>query len=309
MRTLWLATLLAITMAACAERDPLADAKEACGNGQSEAEAQIEACTQLIDSGSLDDPTRAIALANRGSALQENGDATGALRDFNTALGLNADNMHAILGRASILIESGQLDAAEPLVERVIASGEYAANANFLAGNIALQRAEPDAAIAAYDRAVAADGRYATALSNRGRAKAMIEDYAGAIADYDAALAINPQLADAYAGRCSARLSRQDADLAAARSDADAAVQANPRDVMGQLCRGVLQLRSGEWVAAQASYDAVLAIEPGNPTALFGRGVARRRSGDNGGRADMNQARDFHPNIAREFEEQGVQTF
>jgi lipoprotein NlpI len=68
-------------------------------------------------------------------------------------------------------------------------------------------------------------------------------------------------------------------------------------------------LRARQWDAARDSYDAALAITPGNPTALFGRGVARRRGGDDLGTADMNQARDFSPNIDQAFNRLGVDTY
>lgn len=313
MRGFWIAgaVLLAVGVAACEqqEQDPLAEARAACANAESEAEARIQGCTTLIDSGQLEGSDRAAALSNRGSARFEAGDTTEALRDFNSALQLNADNMQAVLGRVSILVASGQLDAAAPLTERLIASGEFQGEAHYFAGVIALQRGDAAAAVAAFDAAIAADPRHALALSERARAKQAQEDYAGALADYDAALRVNPQLAPALAGRCWTRLSLPDGDTAAARRDADAAVAADPRDMQAQLCRGLLQLRAGEWADAKASYDAVLEIQPGNPEALFGRGVARRRGGDGEGRRDMNQARDFSPNIARLFEQRGVETY
>lgn len=312
MRGSWIAgaVLLAVGVAACEqERDPLAEARAACASAAGEAEARIQGCTTLIDSGQIEGADRAAALANRGAAHFEAGDNTAALRDFNGALELNNDNMQAVLGRVSILVESGQLDAAEPLTERLIASGEFPGEAHYYAGVIALQRGDPAAAVTALDAAIAADPRHALALSERARAKQVQEDYAGALADYDAALRVNPQLSPALAGRCWTRLSLPDGDAAASRRDADAAVAADPHNAQAQLCRGLLQLRAGEWADAKASYDAVLEVEPGNPEALFGRGVARRRSGDGEGRQDMNQARDFSPNIARLFEQRGVETY
>lgn len=308
-RGAWLVVLVLALSACTPPADPLAEAKRDCADASKETEAQIAACTTVIGSGALDDANRSIALANRGSALADSGDTPAAMRDFRAALELNSDNMHAVRGRAGILIESGQLDAAEPLIERLLASGEYTADAHFFAGNVALARSDMEAAIAAYDQAISVDSQHARALANRARAKQLNQDYAGAMSDYDAAIAANPQLAPAYAGRCWTRISRGDDETSAARADADAATRIDPASIDGQLCRGLLQLRAGEWAGAKESYDAVLALEPGNPDALFGRGVARRRSGDEAGLADMNQARDFSPNIDRSFNRLGVRTF
>lgn len=301
--------LVVLAVAACAEPDPLAQARAACGNPGLETEAKIEACTTLIEADALDDVNRSVALANRGAAYDEGGDVTAALRDFEAAIEADAENMRAVRGQASILINSGQLDAAEPLVDRLIASGELSDIAHYLKGDILAQRGDVAGALASYDAAIAANPRFEQALVARGRAKQRQNDQAGAQSDYDAALAINPQLSPALSGRCWTLVLTKDGDVAHARADADAAVEIDPRDVSGHLCRGLLQLRAEQWEAARESYDAVLTLEPGNPTALFGRGVARRRAGDSAGRDDMNLARDFNGHVGEEFDDLGVDTF
>lgn len=300
----------AMALAACEQRaDPLAEARRTCADERAESEARTNACTTLVDSGVVEVAERAEALAHRGDATREAGDVTGALRDYNAALESSADLMRAVAGRAEVLIESGQLDAADPLVARLIESGEFPARAHFYAGEIARLRSDLPAATAAYDRAIQADDRHYMAFAERGRIKQSYEDYGGAIEDYDRAIAINPQYAPALAGRCWSRVLKDDGGLDQAREDANRAAEHAPRLVQGQLCRGLLQLRAGEWEGARTSYEAALEVEPGNPNALFGRGVARRRGGDRQGVQDMNQARDFEPHIARAFEELGVRTY
>lgn len=309
MKRIWLlGACVALALAACGKPDPLAEARRACSQTH-EAEAKIEACTRFIEMDGAEPGARSEALAERGAAYQDAGDVTNGLRDYAAALELNSDNMAAVKGRAGILIESGQLDAAQPLVERLLASGQFQGDAHFFDGNIALTRGDHAAALEAYDAAIAADPRYAAAFANRASIKQARQDYSGALADYDRALDINPQLTPALSGRCWTRVLQEEGDMARARADADAAVGGDPRNVQAQLCRGLLQLRAGEWAAARASYDAALEVQPGNPTALFGRGVARRRAGDSDGREDMNQARDFEPHVARAFEDLGVRTY
>lgn len=311
MRAWWCVVVSGLALAACeqAPPDPLAEARRTCVDEGAEAEARMEACTTLIDSGELEAEDRASAFASRGDASNEAGDVTAALRDYSAAIEAAPDTMRAVAGRAEILIASGQLDAAEPLVRSLVESGEFPARTQFYAGEIARLRGDFPAASAAYDRAIAADSQFYRAFGERARIKQTQADYAGAIADYDRATAINPQYSPAFAGRCWSRVLMEEGDMAAARRDAEAAVGADPRNVQGQLCLGLLQLRAGEWAEARASYEAALDVEPGNPSALFGRGVARRRSGDSDGREDMNRARDFSSNIGRTFEELGVRTY
>ncbi|MBX3511656.1 MAG: tetratricopeptide repeat protein [Hyphomonadaceae bacterium] len=300
-----------VMLGACgapAPADPLAAARAQCADAAVEAPVQQSACTTWLEGAALSEAERSAALSHRASARLRAGAITPALRDFEAAIAADPANIHAVLGRASILVDSGQLDAAEPLVRQALQSGEYAERAHFLQGLIAFQRGDRAGAIAAYDAALAVAPRFAAALANRARARAQGGDYAAAITDYDAALAVEPNLSAALAGRCWARIA-VGAEDALPRADADAAVDADPNNFEGLLCRGLLQLRAEEWEGARLSYDAALALQPGNPTALFGRGVARRRGGDRDGSDDMNQARDFSPNIARTFEQRGVRTF
>jgi tetratricopeptide (TPR) repeat protein len=310
MRKLLVPMFLAgAALAACQEPDPLAEARRTCASESAESEARMSACTELIESGAIEGAERAAALANRGAATEAAGDVTNALRDYAAALDLAPETMRAVAGRAGILLESGQLDAAEPLVQWLIESGEYAERAHFFAGELARKRGDWGAASDAYGRAIAADSQSYQSFSARAGLKHDQQDYAGALDDYNRAIAVNPQYTPALAGRCWTRVLMEDGDLAAARRDADQAATADPRNVQAQLCRGLLQLRAEEWLEAKASYDAALEVEPGNPSALFGRGVARRRSGDGEGREDMNRARDFSSNIGRTFEELGVVTY
>lgn len=261
--------------------------------------ARIDACTRVIDDAARDGAARAAALNSRAAARLDGGEVTAALRDYETALRLDENDAEALVGRAGILVQSGQLDAAEPLLERA-REGERAARANALLGQIALSRGQFEQAVGAFDATLRLDPGMAAAMAGRARAK----QHSG---DLDAAVRLDGALADARAGRCWLDL-RAGRNLDRARTDAEAAVAASPHNVEAQLCRGVLQLRGGEWANARASFERVLEVEPGNPAALFGRGVARRRSGEDAGREDMNLARDFDRHIGETYRDLGVQS-
>jgi tetratricopeptide (TPR) repeat protein len=306
------ALVAAASLGACQERapaDPLAQARTACADESAEAESRINACSALLNSGDIGATERAAALAGRGTAQLDAGDVTAALQDFRAASESDAQNMLAVKGRAAILVESGQLDAAEPLVARLIDAHAYPGEAYTLLGRILLERSRLDEAINAFTRAANEDEHFADAFAYRGMAKQRQRDYPAALIDYNQALDIEPRQVLALAGRCWTRVLMEADDLAQARTDASAATQADPRNVSAQLCKGVLHLRDGEWAQAQVAYEAALEVEPGNPAALFGRGVARRRGGDSEGTEDMNRARGFDRHIARTFEDLGVRTY
>jgi tetratricopeptide (TPR) repeat protein len=304
----WFAAGMLLALAACQPPDLMTQDRAMCADADAAVEPRVAACSRVMESGDLDDAALAETQALRGDAHYGNDAVTPALRDYEAALRLDENNARALEGRAGILLASGQLDAAEPLVDRLISAGNASAAALRIKGDIELQRGAYTEAIEHFDDAISADGRLAVAYAHRARAKERLQDSVGARADYDSAIRFDGTLAEARAGRCWLNL-REDRDLGQARNDAEAAVAVDPHQVDAQLCRGILQLRGGEWENARRAFDAALAVEPGNPTALFGRGVARRRSGEGAGREDMNQARDFDRHIGEAFDDWGVETF
>lgn len=311
-----LLALCALALAACNQQpaDPLARARADCREADLAPAAQIAACSKLIDEGQLSDEDHAAVLAERGQAQQRAGEATAALRDFTAALALDSDNMQAVRGRAMVLIKSGQLDAAEPLVERLVASGHFTAESHFMQGEIAALRSNYTGAVAAFDAAIADNPHYAEAFTERADAKRALGDMDGAAGDLNAAIELDPNLADARAARCWIRLRHkpepgEQRDDGPARQDADAAVAADPHNFQGQLCLAMLQARANDWSNARASFDVAANLQPGNAMALFGRGVARKRAGDGAGQQDMNQARDFNHDIDGTFNDLGVATY
>lgn len=303
----WVLALSVLALAAC-QRDQaqLANPAAECESLR-DRDARIAACTAAAEDAQNSADVRAAALVTRAGLREESGEVTPALRDYEAALRLDEANARAALGRGRILLASGQLDAAEPLLVRAKEGGE-AAQASTLLGQIALRRSHFEEAIEHFNTALASSSNNAVALAGRARAKQRSNDLGGAASDYDAAIRADGALAEARAGRCWLDLN-ENRNISRARSDAEAAIAADARNVEGQLCRGVLQLREGEWANARTSFEAALAVESGNPTALFGRGIARRRSGENAGREDMNLARDFDRHIGEEFDQMGVETY
>jgi tetratricopeptide (TPR) repeat protein len=223
MRKIWLVgAVLATALAAC-ERTQEVSTAEACFAAE-EAEAKIEACTVAAQDESLTPEQRSVAFSTRGDANDEAGDVTAALRDYGSALDLDDENPAALLGRGRILLASGQLDAAEPVLRRVIELND-SGQAHELMGQIMVRRGEFSESITFFNAALDHDPRAASALAGRARAKQRLGDLVGAANDYDQAIRANDNLAEA---RCSSRSSLRSSQQRPARASARC----------GRCCRG-----------------------------------------------------------------------
>lgn len=295
MRLFWIAALT-LGLLACSPiaDDPSAELAAKCADERLGETERIDACSALLDTANLEQSIRVEALAHRGEARRRTGKPTEALADFNAALTLAPEQSEAQLGKAAILIESGQIDAATPMVEAVVARGELSARAHFLRGNLRMRAGDVAGAVQDYDSAIDADPRMAEALAQRGLAKQGYDDLAGARADFDAAINAQSDNAAARSGRCWNRLYKEE-DASAARADAEAATRAAPGLMSGQLCLGMAALKLEDWTLARTAYEAAVAREPGNAEALYGRGVASIRQGERReGNDDVDQAQRFN---------------
>ena len=307
-RIFWLGLAVAFGLTACdqAAPPPLTRERAACADVGAAPAAREAACGAVLAQDGLAGADRAAALAHRGAARRLRGDPTAAMADFNAALALDAEQVSAKLGRAEVLLASGQLDAAAPMIESLLQAPAPPARAHYLRGELYVRQGARASAIAEFDAAIAADARMADAFAQRGLARQAELDYAAAARDFDAAVRLNPRHAQARAGRCWNRI-YQEGDLGAAHTDAEAAIAADSGLVSAQLCRGLVMLRQENWAEARAAYDAVLTVEPVNSAALFGRGFARREAGERGeGAEDIRRAYEFNSDIDEEFERQGV---
>lgn len=281
---------------------PGADALAQCADARGAAGSRRAACDAALAQEGLEPAARASALAQRGELKRVGGDPSGALADYNAALAIDAEMNDALLGRAAVLLASGQLDAVEPVLVNVLRDSDAPARAHYLMGVLRARQGDNAAALASLDEAIKGDARNAEAFAARGAVKAAQGDAAAALPDFDAALRLDESNVEARAGRCWARV-RSGGDLAAALRDAEAAES----DLQAQLCRGLIMLRREDWAEARGAYDAVLLREPANAAALFGRGVARREQGERSeGRADISRAYDFDSDIDEKFERLGV---
>lgn len=308
IRAAILAALTLFALVACqppSPPDPLAEARETCARAGARVEERKAACDALL-AAQLEPADRVAALIHRGDVSRGANDPTAALADYNAALAIDAENADAKLGRATVLLRSGQLDAAQPLIDSVIEADATSARALLLRAQLKVKQGDVGAAMPDFDAAIAQDSQSAEAFAQRGLAKQRFEDYAAAERDFDAAIRLDSREPNARSGRCWNRI-YQNGDDGAAENDAQSAVEAEPSLISARLCLGIALLRQHKYPQAREVYDAAVQLEPANAAALFGRGYARRADGQREeGAADIRRAYEFNSRIDEEFERLGV---
>ena len=132
-------------------------------------------------------PVRADYYVFRGDAYRSSGQVTAALRDFEAALRLDGQHARAQLGRGEILLASGQLDAAEPILER-LAPGDESGRAALGLARIAWLRRDSVAALNHLTAALERNPNSAEAYAVRAAVRKAGGDMDGAREDFSAAI-------------------------------------------------------------------------------------------------------------------------
>jgi lipoprotein NlpI len=176
----------ASTLACAAEKGPQ------CGAIASDPAVAVEACTRLIEFGSLERPDLAKAYYTRGTEWAGQGNNDRAIADFDLALELDPKFSPAFYNRALSWSSKG----------------------------------ESDRAIADYNTVIKLSPRDANGYLGRAAEWTAKGDYKRSVADYDEALRINAQSASPYFGRGRARFYA--GDFMAAASDFYRAHQLEP---------------------------------------------------------------------------------
>jgi tetratricopeptide (TPR) repeat protein len=196
------------------------------------------AALQQIDAALKRNPTNALALNNRGNALNGLKRFEEALASYDRALAVRPDLAEAVCNRGVALHE--------------------------------LKRFEDS--LAAYDRALTVRPDYAEALANRGNTLAALKRFEQALASYDSALALRPDYAQAHFRRGNSLYELQ--RFEEALSSYDRALALRPDYAEAYCCRGGALHALEQFEEALASYDRALELQPDYAEALANRGLA-----------------------------------
>jgi tetratricopeptide (TPR) repeat protein len=174
-----------------------------------------------------------------GGIELENGQPGAAVSDFTTALGLNAKNADAWLGRARA----------------------YRAQKHY-----------PEA-IADFGKVLELQPRNVFALAERAELRTELKQYAEALADLSRAAEIMPD-ARIFAGR--AVVQRRLGKIAQAIEDYSKAISLNPKNADYYSARGALYRQQEDFDRALADFNEALKIAPQNATVLWTAASSRK---------------------------------
>jgi len=164
-------------------------------------DAQIAACSQIIESSVFGRDEKALAFTNRGEARTEAGALNEAIADFTAALRLRPDSARSLAGRGEARFAAGNFPGAITDYNDAIRLMPASANLYFDRGHVYLAAGSLDASIRDLTEAIRLDPNSASAYNNRGLAFRKKGDNAHAFDDYTEAIVINPVYALAYANR------------------------------------------------------------------------------------------------------------
>ncbi len=235
---------------------------------------QSSAALRDYDQAIALDPGFAPAHSNRGVVLHDLRRFDAALESCNKAVGLDPHFAEAQFNRANALKGLGQWQAALEGYDKAIALRPNYAEAHFNRGNLLRQRARWEAALASYDSAIAIRTNFAPAHANRAYVLAELERWEEALAGFDRAITIRADLAEAHLGRGNALKALK--RLAEALSSYDRAISINPNLPEAFSNRGLALKELGQLDAALASCNRAITIDPKLAASYLNRGVVEK---------------------------------
>jgi tetratricopeptide (TPR) repeat protein len=182
------------------------------------------------------------ARARLGLVYAQLGRIEDARREFGTVLASNPQQPLALLEGARLELRAGEIDVAQPLVERLLEVSPDSAEAHYVAGQLAEERSEPERARTAYERAFELDASHAQALYRLAAVRETLGDAAGA-----------QQARDAYA-----EVERLGGDVA----EKLAAMNSRPTDPRAKYEYAKALARARRYDQALQTYNQLIALDP-----------------------------------------------
>ncbi|WP_195930513.1 tetratricopeptide repeat protein [Hyphomicrobium album] len=239
---------------------------KACAD-TTDAEAAIQACTQLYENRGLGKRNRAIALGNRGAAYKSLGRYPEALADFEQASELDSDNPQYYGQRGDVHIRTGELDAAiEDFTTALSHSSRFAWGYQGR-GRAYFAKGDGAKAVADFNEALRLKPGDFILLTQRGRASNLAKLYDQAVSDLSKAMKhakfetlLPKERADLIAQRSFAYVKQR--RLSEARTDVDDALKLAPKSAFAIGVGGLIDEEDGNRDNARSAFNRALAIEP-----------------------------------------------
>lgn len=248
----------------------------------------------------------AVALYDRGNALQREGRFADAVASYDQALAVRPQWVEALTNRGAALRALGRFEEAVASYDRALAVRPTYPLALVNRGNALRDLGRHHQALSCYERALVLQAAYPEALHNRGVALQDLGRHGEALESYDGCLALSAGHGGALIGRAGVLLAlRRPADaleccaraIAVSNGNADAlnirgnalcelnrpaeallsynrALAARPHFAGALYNRGNVLQMLGRYEDALADYGRALALQPENADALSNRGNA-----------------------------------
>ena len=208
-------------------------------------------------------PARAKELLTRGVAKAEQGDKTGAIADYTSAIALNASDPETFYKRANARYDLGATAQA----------------------------------IADYTEAIKVNPSHTKAIYNRALARRDTGDKRGAVADFTEVVRLNPSDDRAYYERGLAYYDMS--DYRAAIADYTQAIRLNPNDATAYSNRGLARSAAGDKIGAMADFTQAIQMSPKQAGVYYSRGRSRFNLADyQGAMEDYSKAIELAPEQA-----------
>ncbi len=235
--------------------------------------AAVRLLSRALGDATLSDAVKADVYADRGALYGKTKAADLAIADFNQAIHLDPDSVHAYLGRAAVNRGKGQYQQALDDYDTAIKLNPDATADAYIGRATAYHALGRDGeAVIDDDAALHLVPQSVEALIGRAAAELALHHFKLAIADYAVAIHLKPDAADAYLGRGMAFL--QHAKYVDAIADFDATIRMRPDDAPAFVARGSAHLGAGHLEMAADDFSKAIALAPDPADAYSGRGEA-----------------------------------
>ncbi|MFI4954557.1 MAG: tetratricopeptide repeat protein [Gammaproteobacteria bacterium] len=210
-----------------------------------------------------------------------------------------------LFAQAVALHRAGNLDEAEKIYKKLLASHPKDAKAIALLGALQVQRGNSEEAIELLENAIILNPNEAGVYNNLGIALTNINKYSAAVISFDKAVAINPNYAEAYNNRGVALYNLKQDDEAL--ESCDKAIALSPSYAETYNTRGVVLCHLKRGSDALISCDKAIAINPNFSQAYNTRGIALQHlKRYEEALKSYDKAIAINPNLAEAYNNRGI---
>lgn len=279
LRVVPLISVVLLAGVAIAAAEPqLGDDLATCRDRQSETQARVTACENLLNANRLTGKDKSLALVVSAQAMINKRDYDRAIETLTSAVEADPDNVGAINVRGIAHEHKGEDDLAMADYNLAIQKRSNFGFAYNNRGTIQLRRGALQSALDDFNLSIKYTPKFLLGWTNRARVRMLMKDYDGAIADFAEAEKIDPTAQQIAANRCVTYGLMGKFDQAFA--DCNGLIEKQPKNVYALNNRADVSMMKGDLDAALKDYTTVIQSNPNNVRAHSGRGQLYERKKD-----------------------------